>query len=89
MTKICMQRGCKAYFSGNFNLVDNAMKYSPQKSTITIIAKANGNDIEVSVCDEGAGISEKEKNNIFDMFYTVKNTGCRRKTRPWAGTCVV
>lgn len=57
-----------------FNLVDNAMKYSPQKSTITIIAKANGNDIEVSVCDEGAGISEKEKNNIFDMFYTVKNT---------------
>lgn len=57
-----------------FNLVDNAMKYSPQKSTITIKAKANGRDIEVSVCDEGAGISEKEKNNIFDMFYTVKNT---------------
>ena len=57
-----------------FNLVDNAMKYSPQKSTITIKAKANGRDIEVSVCDEGAGIPEKEKNNIFDMFYTVKNT---------------
>ncbi len=56
-----------------FNLVDNAMKYSPEGTNIVIKAEADGNDLKISVIDEGAGISDEDKAKIFDMFYTVNN----------------
>ena len=56
-----------------FNLVDNAMKYSPVNTTITIGAYAEGKDIKVFVSDQGNGISDEDKKSIFDMFYTVNN----------------
>ncbi len=56
-----------------FNLVDNAMKYSPEGTNITIKARAADNNIEISVIDEGLGISDEDKAKIFEMFYTVNN----------------
>lgn len=56
-----------------FNLVDNATKYSPENTTITIKAEKVGEDIEISVADEGVGISDENKAKIFDLFYTVKS----------------
>lgn len=57
-----------------FNLVDNAMKYAPPHTTITVRAKAVGEFIEISVEDEGNGIKDEDKKKIFDMFYTVNNS---------------
>lgn len=57
-----------------FNLVDNAMKYAPPYTTITVRAKAVGEFIEISVEDEGNGIKDEDKKKIFDMFYTVNNS---------------
>lgn len=57
-----------------FNLVDNAMKYSPEHSTITIRAAVEGEYIEISVADEGRGISDSDKIKIFDLFYTVNSS---------------
>lgn len=52
------------------NLVDNAVKYTPAGSIITVSAKKNGDMIEVSVTDDGPGIPEKDKTMVFDMFFT-------------------
>ena len=56
------------------NLVDNAIKYTPQDSTICIRGMKNGDKAQISVEDNGPGISDEMKDHIFEMFYTGKNT---------------
>ncbi len=62
------------------NLVDNAIKYTPSGSAIKISAQKQGDSIAVSVADNGPGIPDSQKANIFDMFYTgeTKVADCRR-----------
>lgn len=55
------------------NLVDNAIKYTPQGSHIVIETKRNGAQAVVSVADDGDGIADAVKPHIFDMFYTGEN----------------
>lgn len=52
------------------NLLDNALKYTPEGSHIEIIAKKQYPFINVQICDDGRGISNADKEKIFDMFYT-------------------
>jgi len=49
--------------------LDNAVKYSPDKSRITITTHKNNNFIIVSVIDQGIGISSQDIPHIFDRFY--------------------
>lgn len=51
------------------NLVDNAIKFSPDGGTITINAIPRNNKIQVSISDPGIGLSEKELICVFDDFY--------------------
>lgn len=62
------------------NLIDNAIKYTPPNSQITIIAKRDGETICISVADNGDGIPDEQKSRVFDMFYTGANkiVDCRR-----------
>ena len=62
------------------NLLDNAIKYTPSDSQITITAKRNGETVCVSVADNGNGIADEQKSRVFDMFYTGANkiVDCRR-----------
>lgn len=55
------------------NIVDNAIKYTPPGSEIDISWKRNGNFIEISVADNGPGISDQAKPHVFDMFYSASN----------------
>ena len=55
------------------NLLDNAIKYTPSDSQITITAKKDGNMVSVSVSDNGNGIADEQKSRVFDMFYTGTN----------------
>ena len=55
------------------NLLDNAVKYTPSDSQITITAKRNGEMVCVSVADNGHGIPDEQKSRVFDMFYTGSN----------------
>ncbi|MCI5790611.1 MAG: DUF4118 domain-containing protein [Clostridiales bacterium] len=62
------------------NLLDNAVKYTPSDSQITITAKRNGETVCISVADNGNGIADEQKSRVFDMFYTGANkiVDCRR-----------
>jgi two-component system phosphate regulon sensor histidine kinase PhoR len=53
------------------NLLDNANKYSPEKPMITIEAKNSGNQVVISVKDQGMGMSKEAHRKIFDKFYRV------------------
>lgn len=55
------------------NLLQNAAKYSPAESTITIVARATTAGLEVSVSDEGIGINPVHLDRIFDKFYRVED----------------
>ncbi len=51
------------------NIIDNAIKYTPSGSYITVTTKSNGNMAEIYISDTGIGISSADKERIFDMFY--------------------
>lgn len=50
-------------------LIDNAIKYSPEKSTIVIESAVQDNTVELMVKDQGIGIREADKDHVFDRFY--------------------
>ncbi len=55
------------------NLIDNALKYSPADSEIRIQSREVGEWIEIAVTDQGIGMTEDEKKNLFTRFYRAKN----------------
>ena len=55
------------------NLVDNAIKYTPVGSYIEITTRGENGCAVISVADDGPGISDDEKERIFQMFYTGSN----------------
>lgn len=56
------------------NLVGNAVKYSPLRSTIKVDFSTNDNSLKVNVQDLGKGIAEEDQQRIFERYYRVKET---------------
>lgn len=54
-----------------YNLIDNAVKFTPERGTITVLAKKNSESTKVTIRNSGAGISEDEIARIFERFYKV------------------
>ena len=52
------------------NLVNNAIKYTPEGSCIAIHTKQESGSVVISVADNGPGIPDSEKEQVFQMFYT-------------------
>jgi signal transduction histidine kinase len=51
------------------NLVDNAVKYSPDGGTVQVLVDAKGTSLRMSVSDMGLGIPHGEQQRIFGKFY--------------------
>jgi signal transduction histidine kinase/DNA-binding response OmpR family regulator len=56
------------------NLISNAIKYSPGGGHVAVSARERGNQVVVSVSDEGMGISREDQEHLFDKFYRVDNS---------------
>ena len=59
------------------NLLDNALKYADQGSTVSIDARAKKNNIVIIVSDAGRGIPEEDLPHIFERFYRVDKSRSR------------
>lgn len=55
------------------NLISNAIKFSPENSTIAINIKRQNNNFQIVISDQGYGIPKEELPNIFDRFYQVED----------------
>ncbi len=53
------------------NLLSNAIRYSPEDTTVTLGVRALGEECEISVRDEGPGIAKRHRERIFERFYRV------------------
>ncbi|MBP31806.1 MAG: two-component sensor histidine kinase [Cupriavidus sp.] len=63
------------------NLLDNAAKYAPEGSTVTLQVRRADDRVRIAVLDEGDGLPEADVERVFDKFYRV-----RKGDRVRAGT---
>ena len=57
--------------SATFNLLDNALKYSPPNSRLSVDLLNKGSWAEIVVADEGVGIPRRDHDRVFERFYRV------------------
>ena len=57
-----------------FNILGNAVKYSPEGGNITIKTSLYDNNVKISIKDEGCGINKKYHSKIFNKFFQVPNS---------------
>ena len=60
-----------------FNLLSNAFKFTPRGGEILLSAKIVGEDVQISVADNGPGISPDVKANVFERFSAKSQSGQR------------
>ncbi len=56
------------------NLLDNAVKFSPENGNIEISVKKDDGYLSITVSDEGPGISDEAKKHVFEKFYQGENS---------------
>jgi len=71
------------------NLLDNAIKYSPNKSSVSITIEDKNSHIEVNVTDSGKGINDSDKSRIFGRFYRTAQARASDKTGSGLGLAIV
>ncbi|SCK50093.1 two-component system, OmpR family, sensor histidine kinase SenX3 [Streptomyces sp. WMMB 714] len=75
------------------NLVENAVNYSPARTRVGIagrrVAAQGGDLIEISVSDQGIGISERDKERVFERFYRVDPARSRATGGTGLGLAIV
>lgn len=58
-----------------YNLISNAIKYSPQGGNIELSLKYNQNQVILILKDEGLGIPQEDQQHLFEAFHRAKNVG--------------
>lgn len=71
------------------NLIENAIKYSPEGSTVQVALQTKGEQAELLVCDEGCGVPDEEKGKVFNKFYRVGNEDTRKTKGTGLGLYIV
>jgi signal transduction histidine kinase len=62
------------------NVIDNAIKYSPEKGKIDVIASIKDGGACIRIIDEGPGINNDEKDKIFNLFYSSDHKGGKKSS---------
>ena len=61
-----------------FNLLDNAAKYTPPGTKVSLIARREGAGVRIDILDEGEGIPVGDTERIFDKFYRIQAVDRKR-----------
>ena len=71
------------------NLIENAVNYSPEQTTVSITSKIQNSIVEISITDQGIGIPESELDRIFERFYRVDPARSRQTGGTGLGLSIV
>ncbi|HVL05669.1 MAG TPA: ATP-binding protein [Acidimicrobiales bacterium] len=72
-----------------YNLLDNAVKYSPARSVVEVRGRHDGDRVELSVRDSGIGIPDADIEHIFERFYRVEGARSRNIAGTGLGLAIV
>jgi two-component system OmpR family sensor kinase len=70
------------------NLVDNAIKYTPEAGSVTLSVQAEGEWAAVRIFDTGIGLSKDEQDRIFTRFYRAVEARSQREGGAGLGLCI-
>jgi two-component system phosphate regulon sensor histidine kinase PhoR len=71
------------------NLVENALKYTPEGGTVTVASESAGGVCRVTVADTGVGIAEADLPRVFERFYRVDKARSRQMEGTGLGLAIV
>ncbi len=71
------------------NLISNAINYSPEGTKVGVGVKLVGDQVEITVTDQGPGISEADQSRIFERFYRVDPARSRETGGTGLGLAIV
>jgi two-component system phosphate regulon sensor histidine kinase PhoR len=71
------------------NLIDNAIKYSPEKTTVRIAARIEPGHVYIDVSDQGPGIMETHIPRLFERFYRADKARSRKLGGTGLGLAIV
>jgi two-component system sensor histidine kinase SenX3 len=71
------------------NLVENAIAYSGEGTTVTLAVRRDGDHIEIAVTDQGIGIAPDDVNRIFERFYRTDQARSRQTGGTGLGLAIV
>lgn len=71
------------------NLLDNALRYAPPQTSVTITMRQDGENCCLTVEDAGAGLDEAEQTRIFDRFYRADASRARQSGGLGLGLAIV
>ena len=71
------------------NLLENAVAYSPERTRVLVTTRRSGEQVQISVEDQGIGIPERELQRIFERFYRVDPARSRATGGTGLGLAIV
>lgn len=71
------------------NLIDNAIRYSPENTTVGVGIRQRDGYAQISVTDQGPGISPEEQERVFERFYRVDSARSRQTGGTGLGLSIV
>src|SRR5699024_3179587 len=71
------------------NLIDNAVTYSPDGSTVWLEVTKHDDVVHIAVSDQGTGIAEEDRERIFERFYRVDSARSRSTGGTGLGLSIV
>jgi signal transduction histidine kinase len=71
------------------NLISNAVKYSPEDSQVSVQLDLRGENVVLTVTDEGLGISSQDQEHLFDEFFRSSNPEATRRPGTGLGLAIV
>jgi len=71
------------------NLIENAVKYSPEHTTVTVSGSRDGRRVRITVADQGPGIPEHHVPRLFERFYRADKARSRRLGGTGLGLAIV
>jgi two-component system phosphate regulon sensor histidine kinase PhoR len=71
------------------NLLDNALKYSPAGTPVTVSCESAGDEVHIKVTDQGPGIAAEHLPRLFERFYRVDKARSRQMGGTGLGLAIV